>query len=416
MTVESKVTEQGFDAVTRAVRKFYESNPYPRPEDSLDPSREAWAGERRRAEFHLHWPARRYRDDLDILIAGCGTFQAAKFAMRWPSARVTGIDISRRSIEETARLRRQHGLDNLTLRQMRIEDAAELGAPFDLIVSTGVLHHLPDPDAGLRALRETLAPGGAVNLMVYAPYGRTGIYMLQDYCRLLGLGTMPSAIRDLAATLEALPPDHPLVPLLRDAPDFRSYAGVADALLNPQDRAYSVGQFLDFVRGAGLCFGRWLRQAPYRPECGAPAATPHARALRQLPETGQYAAMELFRGTMVRHSALLYRSAEAGEAQRIDFDRDGWQDYVPVRLPHTGRLAERLPDGAAAVLLNRNHGYADLALPIDAAEERMVDAIDGMRSIAEIAKIAAPANPAKATRALFRKLWLYDQIVFDTSR
>jgi 2-polyprenyl-3-methyl-5-hydroxy-6-metoxy-1,4-benzoquinol methylase len=45
-----------------------------------------------------------------------------------------------------------------------------------------VLHHLADPDAGLRALRSVLKPEGAIDLMVYARYGRTGISMLQDYC------------------------------------------------------------------------------------------------------------------------------------------------------------------------------------------------------------------------------------------
>ena len=51
---------------------------------------------------------------------------------------------------------------------------------FDQIVCTGVLHHLADPDVGLSALRSVLKPDGAMQLMVYAPYGRTGIYMLQD--------------------------------------------------------------------------------------------------------------------------------------------------------------------------------------------------------------------------------------------
>jgi len=37
-------------------------------------------------------------------------------------------------------------------------------------------YHLADPDAGLRALRAALRPGGARYLMVYAPYGRTGVY------------------------------------------------------------------------------------------------------------------------------------------------------------------------------------------------------------------------------------------------
>ncbi|MGC2509540.1 MAG: class I SAM-dependent methyltransferase, partial [Acidobacteriaceae bacterium] len=142
---------------------------------------------RRRADFHLFWPDKPYREDDSILIAGCGTSQAAKHAMRWPSAQVTGIDFSATSIHHTEQLKQKYDLKNLQLRQLAIERVAELGTSFDQIVCTGVLHHLPDPDAGLAALRSVLKPDGAMHLMVYAPYGRTGIYMLQEFCRRVGI-------------------------------------------------------------------------------------------------------------------------------------------------------------------------------------------------------------------------------------
>jgi len=66
-------------------------------------------------------------------------------------------------------LKRRYALDNLEVRQLPLERAAELGETFEHVVSTGVLHHLPDPDAGLRALHGVLAPNGALHLMVYAP-------------------------------------------------------------------------------------------------------------------------------------------------------------------------------------------------------------------------------------------------------
>ena len=79
------------------VQDFYERYPYPRPIDSLDKYRQAWQDrQRRRADFHLFWPERAYREDQSILIAGCGTSQAAKHAMRWPDAQVTGIDFNSR--------------------------------------------------------------------------------------------------------------------------------------------------------------------------------------------------------------------------------------------------------------------------------------------------------------------------------
>jgi SAM-dependent methyltransferase len=391
-----------------AVSAFYGRHPYPPPHDDIESYRRRWDDQRRRADSFLFWPHEPYRDDRSILVAGCGTSQAAHYAVRWPNAKVVGIDVSATSIAHTQELKRKHNLDNLEVYQLAIERAPELGQTFEHVVSTGVLHHLPDPKAGLRALRDVLAPNGAIHVMVYAPYGRAGVYMLQDYCRRLGIEATDEGIRDLAESLRALPPDHPIVHLLRNSPDFASTAGLADALLHPRDRAYSVPQLSEFLDRANVRFARWVRQAPYLPWCGAVAATPHAARLQALPLREQYAALELFRGTMTRHSVIAY----GREMPAVAFDGDAWLGYVPIRLPDTIAVRERLPAGATAVLINRNHTYTDLYLPIDAQQDALFAAIDGTRTIAEI---AAQSNRDVA-RAFFEQLWRWDQLVFDTSR
>jgi SAM-dependent methyltransferase len=399
------------------VRHFYDRYPYPPPVDSLERYRQRWQDlQRRRADYHLFWPDRPYREDRTILIAGCGTSQAAKHALRWPSAQVTGIDFSAPSVRHTEALKQEYDLDNLQVRQLPVEQASDLETRFDQIVCTGVLHHLADPDAGLRALSAVLKPDGTMHLMVYAPYGRAGIYILQDYCRRIGVRPSDREIQDLVAALRALPQGHPLVHLLRKAPDFQNEAALADALLHPQDRAYSVPQLFDLVRGAGLSFGRWLRQAPYLAQCGAIAGTPHASRLAGLPAEEQYAALELFRGTMVRHSLIAYRNDRPAETRPIRFDDGRWHDYVPMRLPRTISVQERLPPGAAAVLINQSHTYTDLYLPIDEREKQLFDAIDGTRTIAEIVRSTGAGDKHwERARTLFERLWAYDQVVFDAS-
>lgn len=402
------------ERIAREVRRFYDMHPYPPPVDDLDAYRRRWNDpERRRVDAHLFWPAEPYREDRNILVAGCGTSQAAKHALRWPRARVTGIDVSPTSIQCTEDLKRKYSLQNLDVLELPVEHAAELGRRFDQVVCTGVLHHLADPDAGLRALREVLKPDGAMHLMVYAPYGRAGIYMLQEYCRRLGLDSAREDIQDLVATLGALPNDHPLGNLLRRAPDFRSEAGLADALLHPRDRAYSVPQMLAFIDRSGLAFGRWLRQAPYLPGCGAISGTPHAPRIAELAAADAAAAMELFRGTMLQHSAVVYGSDRQVSSQSIGFAGDAWLDYVPLRVPDTICVEERLPPGASGVLINQAHTYTDIYLPIDAQEKQLFDAIDGERAIGEI---AGKDRQLETARVLFERLWWYDQVVFDTSQ
>ena len=106
---------------------------------------------------------------------------------------------------------------------------------------------MPDPDLGLRALRDVLKPEGAMNLMVYAPYGRAGIYMMQEYCRLLGLSSSDDDLKDLGDALK------PCLQIIRSptqcarALDFKHPDALADALLHPLDRAYSVPQLFDWL-------------------------------------------------------------------------------------------------------------------------------------------------------------------------
>jgi SAM-dependent methyltransferase len=400
------------------VRDFYNRYPYPRPVDDLDKYRRVWQDrQRRRADYHLFWPARSYREDQSILIAGCGTSQAVKHALRWPSAQVTGIDFSATSVRCTEQLKRKYDLKNLQIHQLPLERVGDLETSFDQIVCTGVLHHLADPDAGLRALRDVLKPDGAMHLMVYAPYGRTGIYMLQEFCKRIGISATDQAIRDLVGMLGALPPGHPLETLLREAPDFRHEAALADALLHPQDRAYSVPQLFDFIERGKMTFGRWVRKASYSTQCGVMARIPQASLMAQLPLAEQYAAAELFRGTMVRHSVVAYRDDNPDGEQKVTFADNAWLGYVPIRMPDTICVQERLPPGAAAVLINQNHTHKDLYMLIDLFEKGLFDSIDGNRSIGDIVEIRM-LSPQRQTsqlegaRSFFERLWLYDQVVF----
>jgi hypothetical protein len=89
---------------------------------------------------------------------------------------------------------------------------------------------------------------------------------------------------------------------------------------------------------------------------------------------------------------------------------DAWLDTVPIRMLDTIAVEERLPPGAAAVLINQTHTDRDLFLPITAADKRMFDAVDGARTVGDIA-----GSPDTA-RVFFERLWRYDQIVFDAHR
>ncbi len=79
---------------------------------------------------HAHrilWPDREYRPDLDILIAGCRTNQAAVFAFMNPDAKVVAVDGSQSALDHHQYLKDKHGLYNLELQRLPIEELAIAG-------------------------------------------------------------------------------------------------------------------------------------------------------------------------------------------------------------------------------------------------------------------------------------------------
>jgi hypothetical protein len=127
---------------SRSVQEMYEQNPYPR-----------WS---RRP------PVSRVSDQTRaiILVAGCGSGQQPiATALSYPSCRIVGLDLSLASLGYAVRKARSYGIQNLEFLHGDILDLAQSGLRFNTILCHGVLHHMANPVAGLRALKGVLADG-----------------------------------------------------------------------------------------------------------------------------------------------------------------------------------------------------------------------------------------------------------------
>ena len=337
------------------------------------------------------WPAQPPRADIDILIAGCGANQAAVFAFTNPRARVVGIDVSQASLDHQEWLKRRYSLGNLELLRLPIEEAGEIGREFDLIVSTGVLHHMADPDAGAAALAGCLAREGVLAVMLYAHYGRIGVEMMQGVFRDMGLRQDDRSLEVVKRTLADLPPDHPLQPYIAIAPDLAFDAGLVDTFLHGRDRSYTVDDCLALVRSAGLTFIDWFLKSPYYPLM-APD-DPVATAIADLPVERQWAVMERVNPRNACHFFTACRSDRPEEEYRIDFSSPGFIEYVPSL-----RYRCELRGGTIA-----RPGWST---PLVAEQRALAALVDGHRSIAEI--IAAAGAPQQYARELFQSLWQLD--------
>ena len=120
--MKSETFEVSAEVCADPVHEFYTNHPFPPPVEHLE--RDMWQNEdARRAEYHLLWPHKEYRADLEVLVAGCGTSEAAKFALNHPAANVVGIDVTAASIEHHDKLKQKYNLTNLKALQLPVENA-----------------------------------------------------------------------------------------------------------------------------------------------------------------------------------------------------------------------------------------------------------------------------------------------------
>ncbi|MCE9631233.1 MAG: methyltransferase domain-containing protein [Planctomycetia bacterium] len=356
----------------------------------------------------MFWPDRDFKPDLDILVAGCGTNQAAVFAYTNPGAKVVAIDVSQPSLDHHRRLRNKYGMQNLELHRLPIEEVGTLGRDFDLVISTGVLHHLADPKIGMQALARCLRPEGVAAIMLYARYGRIGVEMLQAVFRDLGLTQDEASLAVVKEAIAALPQDHPVRSYLSIAPDLQYDAGLVDTFLHGRDRSYTVDDCLDLVASAGLVFQEWFFKSPYYP---VPSASGFHAAVAALPEEKQWSVMERLNTRNGCHFFTACRPERPQASYRIDFASEHALDCVPIFRYRCGLDGEKIVRPGWSTTL-------------DPAQLALVRQMDGRRTIREIIAAAvtgglmqqqSQADLEVLGRSLFRSLVNQDFVAIRTS-
>lgn len=192
-----------------------------------------------------------------VLDAGCGTGQrVVGFAQRYPGARVHGIDAVEQSLQVARELAQRHGAQNVTFSRRDIM-RLEMDERFDFIISTGVVHHLEDPQRGLHNLCRHLAPDGVICVWLYHPFG--------EMDRLLGREVLLSMWgedrTDLAEgqrlmeelSLHLLPSHYGTGADAAQAESRRGRLSAdADAFMHPIVNAYRIGEAMSLFRDTGM--------------------------------------------------------------------------------------------------------------------------------------------------------------------
>ncbi|MBY0320307.1 MAG: class I SAM-dependent methyltransferase [Reyranella sp.] len=368
------------------VRAQYEALPYP-PRDPRDEAIRLITGTPSHIleiNHYLFSGRLNFMRPFRALVAGGGTGDACiMLAQQLVDRRCPGevvyLDISTASRAICEARAKARGLRNINFITGSLLDLPSMAiGQFDYIDCTGVLHHLPDPATGMRALASVLNDDGGVGVMLYGEYGRSGVYPLQELLRTLAPPSM--ALEDRIAMSKRLIRFLPTTNLFRRNPYLNDHvtggdAGLYDLLLHSCDRAFTVPEIGTMAQQAGLRVVAFLEPVRYEPATymSDPII---ARQASSLPLVERAAFAERLAGNLRTH--VFY-------ATRAGFDtvaRPEDTSAIPVlREMDAQKLAAGLQPGTP--LIANLDGFPWRAqLPPLAA--RIVSQIDGRKTVAEI--------------------------------
>ncbi|MEM9350351.1 MAG: methyltransferase [Pseudomonadota bacterium] len=369
----------------------YEAFPYPM-RDPKDEAKRLITGSPshpHEIDTHLYGGRRDWSKPFRALVAGGGTGDGLVQLAQLLSTgnvpyEIVYLDLSRASRKVAEARTAARGLGGVTFETGSLLEAHTHGL-FDYVDCSGVLHHLQDPGAGLRALERVLKPGGGIGFMVYAPYGRSGVYPLQEALRaLVPEGRPEERLEAAKRILSSVPEGHPFRRNAMLSDHIRGDAALYDLLLHSQDKAYEAGEWLSELDAAGLALSGWVAPGLY-----------DLSLLGEVPgDLSPAEAMTLaekLRGTITKH---------VGYAQRKDEVHAAIKEPAMALIPQLDGLKKELVQAAtkkAAIRLTVQGVAFRTKLPEAAAG--LLRRVDGRASLADIAK------SAKMDAIAFQSIW-----------
>ncbi|MFM9989969.1 MAG: tetratricopeptide repeat protein [Burkholderiaceae bacterium] len=239
--------------VSLEVQRQYEENPYPRwvglPKDSSKKNLNSYI----QSAFPLT-ALRHFGDDKnpEVLIAGCGTGQhPIGTSQSIKGARILAVDLSLSSLTYAKRKTIELGIESIQYAQADLLQLASIEKTFDLIESSGVLHHLGDPFEGWRVLISLLKPNGLMRLGLYSELARRDIIRVRSLICKNGIGSTSQDIRDYRKQLVGLQTSEEYG-FATGSSDFFSTSACRDLLFHVQEHRMNMNILADFFKDHNL--------------------------------------------------------------------------------------------------------------------------------------------------------------------
>ena len=194
------------------------------------------------------------RQPLRTLIAGCGTGKhAIEVARQYLTTELVALDVSRASLGYAARMAAELKIMNLKFLRADIRELGDWTERFQVIESSGVLHHLDDPMQGWRVLVDKLEPGGFMKVALYSRLGRQRITETRAMVESDSSLVTAQRLREARQAIIELPRDD-LRRGVADYVDFYSLRGCRDLLFHTQEHTFALPDIASMLGALNLTF------------------------------------------------------------------------------------------------------------------------------------------------------------------
>lgn len=367
--------------MTDLVQKTYVDHPYPErnPEDERKRLKKYDLGYLKMIQ-NIFWGGKKQiNKKFRILDAGCGTGDAVIFLaeqLKETDAEIIALDFSNRALEIVKKRAEIRGLKNIKFIHESILNIPKLKlGKFDYIVCTSVLPHLENPTEGLKILEECLKDDGGMGIQLYGKYGRFPIYIIQELFLRMNKNEQDRdrQLENMNETLSILPPFH-WFRYLRKYKELRY-----DLILNENTRPYSVPDIYDLIESANLKMVRFRDRVLYDPRLYIGGKLTN---IKNLTTQEQEALAELLNSRIGKH---LFFVTKGG--YNVPILEHSNEDLIPGYRDLKPEIKE-LKDDQVNVIEVKTRFYVK-KVKLDKKRSRILDLIDGKRSIREILEVTA---------------------------
>ena len=253
--------------IEEIIKEQYTSYTYPRYNPDIDKNKKQNFAYNdtslNQINYYIYGGKKKSFDNFSILFAGCGMgseiIDMALKLEKYKNIKLLGIDLSTTQLKMCKKRLEIHTVDDMVeLKEMSLLDLKpEIHGTFDMIISSGVLHHLEDPQKGLDTLSSVLKEDGFMSLMVYGKYGRTAVYQMQELLKRanIGIDNWPDKIQNFKNIYKQLP-DNNLFTYYDENMIVQDHnngdEGIVDLLLHNQDRSFSIPELYQWVNNSNL--------------------------------------------------------------------------------------------------------------------------------------------------------------------